>query len=175
MQQEETPELERIEQALSAITEASELLFEGAPVMMHSINQEGELVKVNSLWLATLGYDKDEVIGQKSVDFLTDESRLVAIQDTLPLFWQAGSDRSIGYGFLRKDGRVLNLLMDAETVPGPEGALSGLATLRTPDSFNQWQQGSTTLRRLRTLYRLQRQLENLLLPEGDGAQDTGGP
>ena len=175
MHQKDAPELEWIKQALSAVTEGSDLLFERAPVMMHSINREGRLVKVNRLWLATLGYDKDEVIGQKSVDFMTDESRLLAIQDTLPRFWQAGSDRSIRYGFLRKNGRVLNLLLDAEAVSGTEGELSGLATLRTSDSFDQWQQGSTTLRRLRTLYRLRRQLEDLLLPEGDGVQDTGDP
>ena len=173
MQQEETPELERIEQALSAITECFDLLFERAPVMMHSINRESRLIKVNRRWLATLGYEEGEVIGSKCVDFLADESRVVAIQDALPLLWQAGSARSIGFRIVRKNGRILNILMDADVVPGTNGVLSTLTTLRTPGSLNQWRQGTTILQRFRKLTGVQRQLEDLLLPEGRGAQDTG--
>ena len=141
--------------------------------MAHSINQEGQLVKVNHRWLNTLGYNMDEVIGQQSVDFLTDEPRWWVIQDALPLFWQGGSARSIGYRFLRKNGRALTVLMDAEVVPRTEGDLSSLATLRRPDSLSMWRQSSTTLRRLRTLHRVQRQLENLLRPKGGGIPDSG--
>ena len=173
MQQTETSELDPIDQALRTVTECADILFERAPVMMHSINQEGHLLKVNHRWLTTLGYERDEVIGQKSVDFLTDESRLVAIVDALPLFWQAGSDRSIGYRFRRKNGRVLNVLLDAEAVTSTKGVLAGVATLRTPDGLNLWRQSSTTLQRLRKLHRVRRQLEDFLLPDGDGVSDTG--
>ena len=175
MQQGNKPELERLELALRTVTESSEILFERAPVMMHSINRQGRLVKVNRRWLTTLGYEKDEVIGQISVNFLTDESRLRAIQDSLPLFWQAGSARSIGHRFLRKDGRVLSVLLDAEVVPGTEGDLSALATLRSPNNLHLWRQASTNLERFRKLTGVQRQLENLLLPGGGGPPDTGRP
>ena len=173
MQQKGTPELGQIKRALSAVTEYSGTLFDHAPIMIHSINQQGQLVKVNRRWLIALGYDEDEVIGQKSVDFLTDESRLVAIRDVLPLFWHAGSDRSIGFRFLRKNGRTLNVLMDSEVVPGTKGDLSGLATLRTPDSLDLWRQGSANLQRFKKLNGIQRQLENLLLPEGDEPAEVG--
>ena len=175
MQQIDTPEPKPIEQALSAATEYSDILFDRAPVMMHSINRESRLIKVNRRWLATLGYEEDEVIGSKCVDFLTDESRVVAIQDALPLLWQAGSARSIGFRIVRKNGRVLNILMDADVVPGTNGVLSTLTTLRTPGSLNQWRQVTTILQRFRKLNGRRRQLEDLLLPEGGGAQDTGRP
>ena len=156
------------------VTECSDVVFELAPVMMHAINQDGELVKVNRRWLTTLGYERDEVLGQKSLDFLTDESRLVAVQDTLPLFWQAGSAHSIGYRFLRKNGRVLNVLMDAEAVRRDKGELSTLATLRAPDSATQRQQGSTTMHDLQILYQDRHQLDNLLSTRGPEfrTQDT---
>ena len=163
MQQQNLMEEDRIEQVLSTLTEWSDTLLDQAPVMMHSINREGQLVKVNNRWLTTLGYDQDEVLGQKSVDFLTDESRLVAVQDILPLFWQAGSARSIGFQFLRKNGRVLNVLLDAEAFPDANGVLStGLATLRTRRFRTQWQRASTTLRNLRDITQIQHQLEGLL-------------
>ena len=176
MQQENLAERNQIEQTLRAVTEYSDTLFDRAPVMMHSINRNGELVKVNRRWLTTLGYNQDEVLGQKAVDFLTDESRLVAIRDILPLFWQARSDRSIGFQFLRKNGRVLNILMDAEAVPGPNGELStGLATLRTRRSLTQWLQASTTLRNIRDITQIQHQLEILLSANGPEFRnrDTG--
>ena len=134
--------------------------------MMHSINQEGQLLKVNRRWLTSLGYDEDEVIGRKSVDFLTDESQFVAIQDILPLFWQAGSDRSIGLRFLRKNGRVISVLLDGETMDDGEGGVFGLATLRTPDDQTQWQQASATLGTLQKIGQVQRELRGLLSGQG---------
>ena len=46
------------------------LIFESAPVMMHSIDRDGRIVAVNREWLKRLGYERDEVLGRKSIDFL---------------------------------------------------------------------------------------------------------
>ena len=168
MQQENILQRERIEQALRIISECADILFDHASVMMHSINREGELLKVNRRWLATLGYDKDEVIGQKSVDFLTDESRLYTIQDTLPLFWQAGSDRSTGLRFVRKNGRVISVLLDGEAMDDGYGGVIGLAILRAPDDRGQWQQASAILSALKKIDHLKRRLSGLLIAEETG-------
>ena len=162
MLQQNLIEEDRIEQVLSTVTEWSDTLFDQAPVMMHSINREGELVRVNRRWLTTLGYHQDEVLGQKTLDFLTDESRFVAVRDTLPLFWQAGSARSVGYQFLRKNGRVLNVLLDADTILGAQGEFYTSAALRARGSRTQWQQASTALRHLRDINQLHSQLASLL-------------
>src|SRR6202007_2431249 len=50
-------------------------LYECTPAMLHSIDAEGRLVSVSDLWLSTLGYTREEVIGRPSVDFLTPASR----------------------------------------------------------------------------------------------------
>ena len=168
MQQENKLERERIERALRIITECGDIIFDHAPLMMHSINREGELVKVNRRWLATLGYDKDEVIGKKLVDFLTHESRLVAVQDSLPLFWQAGSDRSVGYRFLLINGRVISVLLDGQAMDDGEGGVFGLATLRAPDDRTQWQQASATRGTLQKIGQMERQLKGLLSTQEDG-------
>ena len=67
-------ERERIKRAIIMITECYDILLDQAPVMLHSIGQDGYLVEVNRLWLTTLGYEEAEVLGRKSVEFLTDES-----------------------------------------------------------------------------------------------------
>ena len=120
MPQENFREGQHIEVPLKMITECYDILFDQAPVMMHSINREGYLVKVNQRWLRKLGYEIDETMGRKSVDFVTDESRWRALQDTLPLYWETGRLRSIGYGFVRKNGRVLNVLLNADPEPKPK-------------------------------------------------------
>ena len=166
MQQENMPEGDPIEVALKIISECSDILFDHASIMMHSINREGELLTVNRRWLATLGYDRVEVLGHKSVEFLTDESRTYAATDTLPLFWLVGSIRSIGYRMVRRNGRVINVLLDGEAIDDSEGGVFGLAILRRPDDPTQWQQASATRGTLQKIGQLQRQLKGLLPAQG---------
>ena len=162
MQQENISERERIEQAHRMITECSDILFDHSSIMMHSINRDGELLKVNRRWLATLGYDRGEVLGHKSVEFLTDESQAQAATDTLPLFWSVGSTRSIGYRMVRRNGRVISLLLDGEAMDDGEGGVFGLAILRAPDDQSQWQQAPATRETLQKIGQVQRQLKGLL-------------
>jgi PAS domain S-box-containing protein len=78
-------------------------------------------VNVNRRWLEKLGYQKDQVLGRKPLDFLTPLSREMAINDTLPTFWSTGRAESVGYQFVKKDGKVMDLLLDAELRPNTFG------------------------------------------------------
>ena len=164
---------ERVERALNLVKECSETMFDNAPVMMHSIDANGQLIRVNQRWLETLGYERDEVLGKKSIDFLTEESRTWAINDTLPLFWTVGSARGIGYEFVKKDGRVINILLDAEVSPDALGEPVTLAALRNSHDILQWQQASASLDALRHLTVLQARLEDALSTiSGVGASES---
>ena len=94
-------EQERNETALRVADETFDMLFDRAPVMMHATDGEGRLIRVNRLWLRRMGYEKDEVLGHKSTEFLTAESRQRAINDTLPLYCRVGCARSVGYKLVR--------------------------------------------------------------------------
>ena len=166
---ETVPELELREQnenALALANESFDLIFEDAPVMMHSIDGEGNLVRVNRRWVETLGYDRDEVLGHKSLEFLTDESRLQAVEDTLPLFWKTSVARSVGYQFVKKDGGILNILMDAEVSHTPTGSPLTLAALRVGVGTVQWRQASATIRALKKIAGIQLDLQTSLSSEG---------
>ena len=156
---------EQNENALVLARESFDLIFEDAPVMMHSIDEEGKLLRVNRRWVETLGYDRDEVLGHKSIDFLTDESRLRAVEDVLPLLWRFGSLRSIGYRFVQKDGRPLDVLLDADLFRTAPGDRFGLGALRDRVDTAQWRQAATTMRQLKEVADLQLGLEAALSSE----------
>lgn len=88
-------------------------LYTQTPAIMHSIAADGSLINVSDLWLKTLGYTRSEVIGRKSSDFLTEESRLFAVTKVLPEFFRTGSCVDIPYQFIAKDGRILDMRLSA--------------------------------------------------------------
>lgn len=98
-----------------------EPLFEFAPIMMHSIDEDGTLIDVSIFWAEKLGYSRDEMIGRKSTEFLTAASREQAETQTLPTFFKTGSISNVEYDFVRKTGEVLPVLMSAVAQYSPEG------------------------------------------------------
>jgi len=138
-----------------------DLLFYSAPIMLHSTDREGRLIKVSDRWLRRLGYQKDEVLGRKSVDFLTEDFRDTAIKKCLPNFWRSGDARDIDYQFMAKNGEVVNVLLDAEVSHGIGGELITLAALRDEQGPPQDRQALHTIRALQHLSRLRRELEGI--------------
>ena len=138
------------------------IVFNQAPVMMHAVDKDGRIVKVNRRWLQKLGYKKAEVLGRKITDFLTEASRARAVKDVLPLFWRAGSDRSVGMQFLRKNGRVLDVLIDAEVCPVTACDFAAYAAVRDGNDTAQWEQSSITMNALQELMRAQHKLDVVL-------------
>ena len=152
---------ERVEDTLRPVNRYIDTLFNRAPVMMHSTDWDNRIVKVNRRWLERLGYRKHEVLGRKCFDFLTEESRAWAVKDTLPLFWRVGSARSIGYQFVKKNGRVLDVLVDADIVLTRETWFTYAALRKGPD-LAEWERSSATINALQQLTRLRTDLEKLL-------------
>ena len=96
-------------------------LYRNTPAMMHSINEKGVIVEVSDFWSKALGYERNEVIGRKSVEFLTEESRALAEDYALPAFWRNGSVYNVEYQFVRKDGTLIDALLSAELVTDQNG------------------------------------------------------
>ena len=71
----EITELKKTEQALKSSEEQFRLLYEKAPIGYHSLDPDGCLLTVNQTWLDTLGYKKEEVIGRRFIEFMTEDSR----------------------------------------------------------------------------------------------------
>jgi PAS domain S-box-containing protein len=89
------------------------MLYESTPAMLHSIDPTGKLVHVSNTWLRALGYERQEVVGRSSVDFLTPDSQRRARGEVLPAFFAAGKCDDIPYQMVRKDGSTIDVLMSA--------------------------------------------------------------
>ena len=81
--------------------------------MLHSIDAEGKLISVSSYWLSQLGYERHEVLGRRSTDFLTEESQRYAIEIVLPDYFQTGVCWDIPYQVVTKTGRIFDVLLSA--------------------------------------------------------------
>ena len=142
---------------------------------MHMIDASGTLVKVNRRWSQTLRYRRKEALGRKSVEFLTDQSRAVAIEETLPLFWRVGSARNVGYRFVRSDGRRVDIQLDGELVAFPGGACYSYTALGNVDDLKQWKHASGVIRTLKKLARAQSRYASVLSAAGMGGGLTTSP
>ncbi len=90
-----------------------QLLYDNTPVMMHSIDKDGRLINVNRYWLEKLGYEREEVIGKKSIEFLTEQSARFAVNKILPEFFKKGVVENIDYQMKKKNGEIICVLLSA--------------------------------------------------------------
>lgn len=88
-------------------------MYETTPAMLHSIDAQGRLLHVSDAWLAGMGYQRDEVIGRPSSDFLTEESRVRAKQEVLPRFFATGRCDEVPYQMVTAGGEVVDVLLSA--------------------------------------------------------------
>ncbi|MBU0481230.1 MAG: PAS domain S-box protein [Proteobacteria bacterium] len=114
-------DIKKQEEALRKSEERYRLLYTNTPSMLHSIDQNGQLIDVSDTWLNKLGYLKEEVIGRKSSDFLTEDSRRYASETVLPEFFKTGSCTDISYTFVKKNGEEMDVLLSATAEKDTEG------------------------------------------------------
>ena len=98
---------------LKASEERFRALYRRTPVMMHSIDHEGRVLSVSDHWLESLGYDRKDVIGRRSTEFMTEESRRYAQEVVLPAFFRTGLCKDVPYQFLKRDGSIVEVLLSA--------------------------------------------------------------
>jgi|GEM_PF-1316694 len=88
-------------------------LYNHTPALMHSIDTEGYIISVSDYWLETLGYRRDEVIGRRLTEFMTEDCYLEAVHVHLPAFLRQGYCRDIPHTFVKKSGDVMHVLLSA--------------------------------------------------------------
>lgn len=106
-------ERKRMEEALRESEERFRRLYNDTPAMLHSIDQNGRLLSASNYWLEVLGYERSEVLGRKSTEFLTEASRRYAEEVVLPEFFKSGFCKDVSYQFLTKGGELIEVLLSA--------------------------------------------------------------
>jgi len=102
-------------------------LYQTTPAMLHTVDAEARITAVSNHWLEKLGYTRDEVIGRKITDFLTDESRRSAMEWTIEQVIAAGDQKNVPRQMLTKSGQLLDVLMSTRA---ENDVLDGSLTMR---------------------------------------------
>lgn len=108
-------ELEKLSLSTTASNEEEVFatFIEELPAMAHSIDDVGNIIYVSKLWLKKMGYERAEVVGRKSTTLLSEKSQLAARDIYLPQFLAKGYIENVPYEFVKKDGRIINVLLSA--------------------------------------------------------------
>ncbi len=113
--------------ALDDFTEALRLddpedLYEQAPCGYLSTTPDGLVVKVNQTLLTWLGYERDEVVGQRTfVDLLTPGGKIFHETHYAPMLRMQGTARELALDLVRADGSRFPVLLNANTDRDPAG------------------------------------------------------
>ncbi|MFA5851600.1 MAG: PAS domain S-box protein, partial [Spirochaetales bacterium] len=97
------------------------MLFEQAPIPYQSLDIDGNILEVNSRWLAELGYERAEAIGKWFGDFLQSESK-AAFLVNFPRFKAAGSVTGVVFNMIRKDGSAITVSFNGRISHDKHGA-----------------------------------------------------
>ena len=125
-------------------------LYDDSPIMMHSINTKGRFCDVNREWLIQTGYERSEVIGKPANFLMTEASASYFKETVLPRFWQDGFVRNIPYDYIRKDGSLMQVLLDCVATTDERGRRISLSVVRDMTEINRLHQQSLEYTRLQS-------------------------
>ncbi len=113
----------KVEEALRESEARYRSIYHNTPAMLHSINADGLIVSVSDHWCEALGYKRNEVIGRKLTDFLSDDCRKYAEEVVFPEFFKSGWNKDVSYRFVKKNGEKVDALLSAIGDRDPEGRI----------------------------------------------------
>jgi PAS domain S-box-containing protein len=146
---EEMSTRERAEREARRSQEDYRILYLKTPVMLHSIDRHGNIVNVSDFWLEQMGYDRHEVLGQKSSNFLTESSRKYNVEVGLPTLMQTGAVRQMPLQLVRKDGTVFDVLTNSLAERDEAGVFR--RSLAVSLDVTEWKQAEAQLRQVQKM------------------------
>lgn len=83
-------------------------IFDNAPLPYQSLNETGHFLDVNRKWIETLGYQKEEVLGQWFGDFLSSTS-VEHFDRNFPIFKHACVIDGVEFEMVKKNSEVIHV------------------------------------------------------------------
>lgn len=94
------------------------------PALLQVVDRHGQILDVSDRWLATLGYEREKVLGHPYTNFLTEDSRLLVPLLYLPQLATQGEIHEVECEFVQKNGAVLPALISVTSERDEEGEIA---------------------------------------------------
>jgi len=95
-------------------------LYNNAPLSYQSLDENGCFIDINPMWLRTLGYERDEVIGKWYGDFLHPDY-VEHFRINFPVFKKQGFISDVQFKLRRKDNTYITVSFEGCIGYTPEG------------------------------------------------------
>jgi PAS domain S-box-containing protein len=155
-------EKNRAEEALREGEPRFRHIYENAPVMMYSVDEEGCICDVNQKWLEETGYQREEVIGQKADFMLWGKDSRLALAQITPHSGEEGESGTVRCQYFRKNGSSMDVLVDRHTITDLTGKRVTLAVVHNITERNRAEAEKKTFTRLGTRLAGAASLESIL-------------
>jgi len=108
-------------QAIKEGDDKFRILFDNVPLPYQSLNEDGSFIDVNHVWLSTLGYKKNEIIGKFYQDFLHPDYK-EHFPKNFQTFKKRGYVHDIQFKIRHKDGHYLDISFEGSIGYHPDGS-----------------------------------------------------
>ncbi|HWM30047.1 MAG TPA: PAS domain-containing protein, partial [Woeseiaceae bacterium] len=102
-------------------TDDYQWLFRKAPVMASSIGQDGHYLDVNDAFCDRLGYRRDDMVGRRPAEFVTEESAERIEKELMPTLRRTGKLTLKPIAFVSRTGETINCLTNSVVEHDPQG------------------------------------------------------
>ncbi|HPJ21126.1 MAG TPA: PAS domain S-box protein [Clostridia bacterium] len=109
-------ELKNAEKAIAQSQREYKILFDEAPLGYQSLDENGNFLAVNGIWLEMLGYPENEVIGHNFSEFIHPDY-IPLFHENFPKFKKDGSTCVI-FIMKKKNGEFITVKFDGKIVRG---------------------------------------------------------
>ncbi|MEX3015983.1 PAS domain-containing protein [Gymnodinialimonas hymeniacidonis] len=111
-------------------------LPEDLPAIFHVSDPHGLIVRVSNRWLQVFGYERHEVIGRRSFDFLAEDAQ-TKVRPRYEEVLKTGHVDDLGLEFVAKDGAIVSCCLSASKLFDEDGEHAGaVAFITLPDDEN---------------------------------------
>ena len=104
-------------------------MYDSTPAMLHAADSDFRIFAVSTTWLAKLGYQRDEVVGRRSLEFLSENSQQYARRTVLPEFFRSGRCTEVEFQMVHKDGTLIDVSWSAILDQDASGKAQGIVTV----------------------------------------------
>ena len=102
--------------------------YNNSPVMLHTTDRESRFRAVSNYWLGVMGYTREQVIGRRVTDFMT-ESAADAARALRPTLLKTGFVKNAPRVYVKANGEEIDVLISAVAEWDAGGEFAGTMTV----------------------------------------------